>query len=280
MLYFKSYVSKDNNCIYSLDMIRLNLDFGQYIEEFMSYIQHLADYDFSYEVLYYPSYKAYKYRHLWSVTATEDDCSWSLGLDLGRSKEDVHLGFIEFNPNKCEQSKAFQKFWSTIRSQTVIRTLVRYDMAIDIPLARSQCKLQKDGKKMYQLISKSDGVTEYLGRREHNGFVKLYDKTIESDLSYPLTRLELTLDKSCMPSDVFPTVNIYDAQFGLDFDNDLSANDKVFVALLRNTDDYMFYFKNLTYRYRKKIEPYLADKVLSLDVACSNSVRCLALSYE
>lgn len=280
MDYFKTFKSDISNAIYSLDMVRLNIDLGNHITDFNSFIQRISDYDLRYDVAYYPSYKAFKYRHVWSLKDTSTDYSWSIGLDLGGKSEDKSKGFIEFNPNKCENSPLFQEFWQQFSLMCPSRELVRYDLAIDLPFRRGQCRLLKQNKKVYQLISSDDGFTEYLGVRSHNGFIKLYDKTIESDLDYDLTRLEITLDKDGDFTGVFPKVLIFDPQYSLDLDmSNLKPNDKVLISLLRSVEEPMFFFRQLSYEKRKKIEPYLADKVLQSDINCWYSVRSLATSY-
>lgn len=280
MDYFKCFKSDSTDSIYSLDMVRLNFDMDCHIKEFESFIQRVNDYDLRYDIKYYPSYKSFKYRHVWSIMDTKTEYSWSIGLDLGRCSDDKSKGFIEFNPNKCENSPLFKEFWEQFQLWTPIRDLVRYDLAIDLPFRRGQCRLLKEGKKCYQLISSDDGFTEYLGKRSHNGFIKLYDKTIESDLDYDLTRLEITLDVDGDFAAVFPKVMIYDAQCNMNVDmSPLKQNDKTLVLLLRSVEEPMFYFKQLSYEKRKKIEPYLADKVLSPDIFCWYDVRKLALSY-
>lgn len=132
---------------------------------------------------------------------------------------------------------------------------------------------------MYELIIQDDGMTEYLGQRSHNGFVKLYDKTIESGLDYELTRLEITLDNKAQLQDVFPVVHIYDTQSQLIFADNLSNTDKTLIQLLRGCEDKQIYLKQLGYRMRKKIEPYIADRVLQFDNKCFQSVRAFATSF-
>lgn len=261
-------------------MIRLNIDFGTNTERLTKFIQNIEDSDLRYQVEYFPSYKSYKYRHLWTIKILDDDTSFSIGLDLGRNTEDKHNGFIEFNPNKCHNNEAFNEFWNVFRGFTVTRELVRYDLAIDVPISRGQMKLQKSGKRLYALLEKNDGITEYQGVRSHDGYVKVYDKTKEADLDYDLTRVEITLDKNTDIDTVWPQVWMYDEQLSMDFDSTLSENEKVFVAMLRSVDEPMFYYKQLTYRFRKKIEPYIADKVLSVDKKAFYEIRTLALSYE
>lgn len=277
--YFKPIKTADKQ-IYSLDMIRLNIDFGTNTERAVNFLQSLSDSDLRYQIDYYPSFKPYKYRHLWAIKILDDDTSFSIGLDLGRNNEDKHNGFIEFNPNKCHNNKAFEEFWDTFRVFTVTRALIRYDVAIDIPVRRGLVKLIKDGKKMYQLIEKDDGITEYQGQRSHGGFVKVYDKTKESNLEENITRVEITLEKNTDIEKAFPKVHIMDEQMSLSLDDNFTSTERVLISLLKNCDEPMYYYKQLSYRFRKRIEPYLADKVLLLDKKAFYEIRTLAVSYE
>lgn len=278
--YYQSFDTKDG-IKYSLDMVRLSIDFNTHAQQFCDYMTKLASYDLRFDVSYFQSFKSYSYKHLWTVKDSLDDsASWTIGLDNGGVKDGSSQGFIEFNPNKCMQSELFVEFYEVIRMNSPIRELVRYDMAIDIPLPRSQCKIYRVGKRTYQYIQKDDGVTEYLGTRSHSGFVKLYDKTIESDLDYPLTRLEITLDKKEFFEKVFPVVHIVDTQTKLLTDDGLTDTAKTLISLLRDNPDRAFYLSQLERRMRKKIEPYLADKVLNLDTVCAHNVYTLAISFE
>lgn len=283
MYYFNDLKSSDG-CIYSLDMVRLNFDLGTSKNEFVNYINHINAYDLSYTIKYWASFKQYQYRHLWNVADEDKDVSWTIGLDLGRDGTDSTKGYIEFNPNKCENSVPFKKFWQCFKAYTVSRELVRYDLAIDIPKRRFLCKLIRTGKKNYEYIVKGDGVTEYSGVRNNNGFVKLYDKTIESDLNYDLTRLEITLDSTESVGNVFPTVWLYDEQIAISKlmvpKDNLSSTQVVLCRLIRESSNPNEYLQELKYDLRKKIEPYLADKVLSLDNKLASVIKAQALAYQ
>lgn len=280
-MYFKSWIDKTNMTTYSLDMLRLNIEFPS-IETKNKFVEWLRKIDTfrteDYLVEYFPCFSAFKYRHLWSIK-TKNNNSWSIGLDRTGKPQDAVKGFIEFNPNKCMNDDLFVEFWDKLRGWLLSVVLVRYDVAIDIPLPRSQCRLYRVGRKMYELIIQDDGMTEYLGQRSHNGFVKLYDKTIESGLNYELTRLEITLDNKAQLQDVFPVVHIYDTQSQLIFADNLSNTDKTLIQLLRGCEDKQIYLKQLGYRMRKKIEPYIADRVLQFDNKCFQSVRAFATSF-
>ena len=278
--YYQSFDSK-NGIKYSLDMVRLSIDFNTHTQNFCDYMTELASVDLRYEVAYFQSFKKYSYKHLWNVKDSIDDTvSWTVGLDYGGTKDGMSQGFLEFNPNKCMDSPLFLDFLEVLRANSPIRDLVRYDMAIDIPLPLGQCKLHREGKRTYQYIQKDDGITEYLGQRSHSGFVKLYDKTIESDLDFPLTRLEITYDKKELFEKVFPTVHIVDMQSKFLVDDTLDSTDKALISLLRDCPDRAYYLSQLGRRKRKKIEPYLADRVLLLDKYCAHSVYALAMSFE
>lgn len=277
--YFNCLKSKDN-LIYSLDMVRLNIDFGTNADKLAKMLSHVSSYDLRYEFKYYQSFNAYSYRHLWSICAPiDDDVSFALGLDKGGSADSRSKGFIEFNPNKVETSELLSDMLHKILDYAVTKDLVRYDLAIDIPIDRSLARLEKYRRKGYQFIDSGNGVTEYSGQRNHNGYIKLYDKTKESGLDDIITRLEITLDKGADIEKYFPTVRIQSEQLSLDV-SDLCDSDKVLVSLLRDSDNPQFYLSSLPYRKRKKIEPYLADTTLSLDKKTALNIKTFALSYE
>lgn len=111
-------------------------------------------------------------------------------------KNDAHAGFVEFNPNKCEELgleviHKIQDFKGKFK-------LKRFDLAVDFPYNRHNLRLIKD-KRRCEFIA-SNSVTEYLGQRENPGRVKLYDKTAELkkagvlDMNLLVSRVELTCD--------------------------------------------------------------------------------------
>lgn len=260
MLKYYHEIKTSQGQIYSIDMVRLTFDAGEKSQQLSDYISQLSVYGDCIEVKYYPNYGQFKYRHLW---AFEDDsgAAWSMGLTLGNK---VTIGFLEFNPNKCMNSQVFNEFWLEFKNMTVTRDISRWDLAIDIPIDRRQCILTKDKRNYQCILDKSK--TEYLGRRSSEGFVKLYDKKEESKLDYDLTRLEITLKLTTNINNAFPTVLIMDSQEHMMLEEKLGNRDSVLLQLLRASDNMNYYLKQLTYRQRKKLEPYLAtDTVLGLD---------------
>lgn len=280
MRYQNEFVSKDKN-IYSCDMIRLNFDLGEHLECFIKYMNSLGGYDLRYDIKYYPNYSQYKYRHLWSVKDVVEECSWSIGTDLGKNSESKSKGFIEFNPNKCWNIPTFMEFWEKLCDCTFCeRALVRYDLAIDLPIKRHLAKLIRVGRSRYGLISEDDGITEYLGTRNHSGFIKVYDKTIESGLDYDLTRVEITLGRDDNAMDKCPDIWLYDEQISINALDGLSSTQKALVIALRQIETPNMVLNQLCHEMRKKIEPYVRDKTLNLDITCVNQVRQFALSFE
>ena len=286
MQYYNPLKSSDGN-IYSLDMIRLNIDLGNHAQELVNLIQKYSDERLETDeprikVSYYPNFAEFKYRHLWTLKSNDDiQSTITVGLGKGSSREEQNKGFVEFNPNKVESNEELHKFLRHVRICSSTIDLVRYDLAIDIPLDRVLAKLTREGRKGYQYIDSGNGITEYLGQRNKPGFIKLYDKTKESNLDYPLTRLELTLEKNSDIEHIFPTVRVLNSQISLDFsENDLDSTDKVLIALLKDCDNPQYYLSELGFRRKRKIEPYLADTTLLLDKSLALKIKTLAMSYE
>lgn len=283
--YYKPYVTDD--AIYSLDMVRISFDIGSRGQELSNMLQTIDLKDAQdanlLDLNYYQSFREYKYEHLWTITdkKTETKATLSVGLHLrgGGANDGRSLGFLEFNPNKVMHSPLLREIITQIQVLSVDMELKRYDLAIDLPIPRYLAKLERQGKKMYQYIVKDDGVTEYLGRRNTHGFVKLYDKTKESGLDKDFTRLEITLDPSESVKNAFPVVRVNDAQYSLDIGYDLNDTERTIVAMLRDVACPVNYERMLGRKMRKRIEPYLSDKVLSLDAIALTNIRELALSF-
>lgn len=283
--YYKPFETPD--AIYSVDMVRVAFDIGSRGQEFSNFLQQIdlkdALNNSLIDIQYYHSFQEFKYEHLWTISdkGSETKATLSVGLHLrgGGANDGKSLGFLEFNPNKVMFSSVLREIITEIQVLSVETELKRYDLAIDLPIPRNLAKLERVGKKMYQQVIKDDGVTEYLGRRNSHGFVKLYDKTKESGLDLDYTRLEITLEPLKDAKQAFPAVRVNDIQYSLDIAYDLSNTEKTLVALLRDNDDMNIYLKMLGRYMRKRIEPYLSDKVLTLDNNALEYTRELALSF-
>lgn len=163
---------------------------------------------------------------------------------------------IEFNPAKVGGSKWFAAFYDTLIASAKYVDFKRFDIAIDIPVARSRLRLLKDQRK-YALIEYSkENKTEYLGVRSSHGNTKLYNKALEQKMDGDLTRLEITMDYEKATwvefQRIFPRVfSVSDASPP----DNLNGTDLVLFLSCSENPEYL----RLLDRYkRKKIERLLA----------------------
>ncbi len=187
---YKNEIIK-NGIIYSVDMLRLDFtlrtDKIKEIETFGSWLIYSLFFE------KYTSYRFYNFRDLFV-----SECGLKIGLGFNGSKNKEKLkGFIEFNPNKQHDLflKVKKKLHSLVQNGFGLKS---YDIAIDIPEHRNNffiLKTQKHYRYYEKYIEsvKTHSITEYLGKRNTNGFFKLYNKNVESKLDYDLTRAEITL---------------------------------------------------------------------------------------
>lgn len=168
---------------------------------------------------------------------------------------------FELNPNKCLPCEFVTDFINFIiaRSKPASVEVSQIDIAIDLKVSRFNVYLEKDQRTYTRIDSGTDRVTEYLSKHNENGFVKVYNKGRESDLSFDLTRIEITLKDLSYSNfeSVFPQVHVCDdVQISFD-DNEadsLSQNDQIFLNLLLMHPDYLH---KLTFRKQKKFKPFL-----------------------
>lgn len=123
-----------------------------------------------------------------------DGSAFWIGYALNQEKTDWSRVRLDANPNKVGDSPVFQRLlnYLVINSIPDDRCVKRFDLAIDIPTSRNNVMLIKDAR-LYREYRHGENRTQYLGKKSKVGYVKLYNKTKESKLSYPLTRLEVTL---------------------------------------------------------------------------------------
>lgn len=147
------------------------------------------------DVRRWENYKIGSYRINFIISFQNANSFW-LGAGLNSVKTEWNRVRLEYNPNKCAAHISFLSVLSFLNKNTrPMHTVVkRFDLAIDVPTERENARLIKDGR-AYSERRHGKEWTEYLGAKaSHVGRVKLYNKRIEAGLSYPLTRLEVTLD--------------------------------------------------------------------------------------
>lgn len=156
------------------------------------------------QVIRWDSYKPGTFREQMSLRLKEGPSFW-IGVGLNGKKIEPDRCRVEFNPNKVGDDPVFVRLLQYLHNRTTAsqRKVIRFDLAIDIPVDREQCFLIKD-RRLYIERRHGKEFTQYLGAKSSTvGRVKLYNKAIESNLDYALTRLELTLD----PATPFEKVN-------------------------------------------------------------------------
>ena len=156
------------------------------------------------EVKKWQSYKPGTFREQIHFAIDEDRAFWlGCGLNGNGTLQDRYR--LDFNPNKVSEDPNFRIIMEFLlrNSRGNMCRIARFDLAIDIPVDRSRCFLVKD-RRLYIERKHGQEYTQYLGSKSSTaGRVKLYNKTLEAGLDYPLTRLELTLN----PQTPFEEIN-------------------------------------------------------------------------
>lgn len=140
----------------------------------------------------------------------QDRTSFWVGVGLNANKPLWGRSRMEFNPNKVATHKVFLELlkWFNTHSLRMNSIIKRFDLAIDIPVDRMSVRLLKD-RRVYSERRHGPEWTQYLGAKSSTvGRTKLYSKTAEAGLDYPLTRLELTLDPTT-PFQEIPWPSVY-----------------------------------------------------------------------
>lgn len=144
------------------------------------------------------------------TVAFQDRNSFWLGVGLNNAKTEHTRARLEFNPNKCIHHAAFLAVLAFLNGHTrpMHTAIKRFDLAVDIPVERENAKFLKDGR-VYSERRHGKEWTEYLGPKSSTvGRCKLYNKQVEANLLFPLTRLEVTIDPTT-PFDALPWPKAY-----------------------------------------------------------------------
>ena len=243
------------NAIYSLD--KLILEFEMRGEN----AQRLMDaYSFNPHVESWCSNKLsvcrYNYRF-----KLKDGNSFYVGFSPNWKKVNHYTacGRIEFNPSKVCLDSEFMFLYGQLLTFVPRYCLrpVRFDLAVDLPVARDKVYLLKD-KRLYEEYSYSIiNRTQYLGVRNNHGRVKVYNKALEQKLDIDLTRIEITIDydKSTYGEveKILPSLYILDS---FQFSVDISGTDKVILIAIMND---MTLLNELGRTKKEKIKSYLRE---------------------
>lgn len=302
---------KKDGMTYSIDMVRLKFKIKspKMLERIMNTIRdkHLYTIDTPYDYNYVERFKLFNYRHNFNIYMKNGE-SFYVAFCMNNKKENVCEGVIEFNPNKCfgqevtlynshldettggyiqtsvYQGDLLNYFLINLISNNAKRVeVVRFDLAVDVPYAKRQVRLIKDNR-TYKMVAPSQDTnthTEYLGKHQHSGFVKVYNKTIESNLDHDVTRIEITseygnnYDKFIAQ---FPEVYIK-GNGTLSPYMELKNTDLVLYELLTASDNMEMYFKQLGRDKQKKLKPYLFGDQEDIRITVPKDVYSELMKY-
>ena len=274
-----------DNQTYSIDKVKLSIVLPDEIVDNI-----LSDYTYLYEMvpgitLKEPEKHSYRYRF---------PCEKSYCDSFGNKVTTVSMkfiynsenrrkcGIIEFNPNKCYGYEHIIDEVRTILSFAESYRFESLDFAIDIPINKMLVHLLKDRRAQLIFHASKDCSTEYLGKRRNDpGHVKLYNKSRESGLSTPMTRIEITVGDPSLPDwgqklyDYWlPKVAIFDPKGFIPQDIKLSDTEKVLIELLQCNLDKAVYWNRLGRKEKAKLEPlvFANQKYLEYNFDAINQV--------
>lgn len=211
------------------------------------------------------SYKPGTFRQQTLFRIDEDRSFW-MGHGLIGNGTLIDRYRLDCNPNKVGNDpnlKLIREFLVRNSRGSLCR-IPRFDLAIDIPVDRNKCFLVKD-RRLYIERRHGQEYTQYLGSKSSTvGRVKLYNKSLEADLDYPLTRLELTLDPKIPYEKVnFPTVwCLSNQQMALDGLKVTETEKFIVNALLQGYGT----LNDLGRKTRAKIEKLLKNYIRKIEI--------------
>ncbi len=198
--------------IFSIDNVVLDLYLSdrKHRDQLMQLLEQLP-LKYAADVQHWASFRIGTYREQFSIRMPDNTSFW-IGAALNLAKTNWGKVRMEWNPNKLSDSEVFKTVFAFLVSHTrpMHRIIRRFDLAVDIPIDRMSVFLVKDARAYFERRHGKE-LTQYLGPRSAHGRVKLYNKQLEAKLSYPLTRLEMTLDPAVEYGKInFPTVYYLD----------------------------------------------------------------------
>lgn len=270
--YWYTYTDDCGN-IYSIDSVRVTFTIPRRNEnKFNNFLNHFDRTDIQ-ELM--RCYAPYKYHYMYRISYTDAETSLIVGFGINCGSPND--GFLDFNPNKLlthESNKAISDL-NRLLAISSYYDIRRWDLAIDIPCKREDVHLIKDRRtktcllnsdKYILRINSTPDSTEYLGHRNSEGFIKLYNKTRESDLSTDLTRLEITFGDTETESKLneqmskyLPLVTYPNSAYTLDH-TALRPDErwKIHAILAsENREALILELKRNNYHIWKKIKPYV-----------------------
>lgn len=256
----------------------LRIDLRVKTEDIQRFLNSVR-YDLRFE--YWESKTFFSYRHNFKVICDNQNTFW-IGLERNSNTSEKYQKDVtlEFNPSKVGDDLTFLSVYKRFFDMKVSLTVKRFDLALDVPIARDRCYLVKDYRTYQEYRNSSSDLTQYLGQRNSGGFCKLYNKAKELKIdNYDLTRFEITIDWKdseygktlCM----IPKIYILD-DFQVGFN--LNGTDKV---LLISCLQDMSLVDELPRRKKEKIRELLENNslILQLDELKYNTILSQVNEY-
>ena len=151
------------------------------------------------------------YHSLWRYPIGDSSVTLGAGQREKGGRVNGRKAFVELNPNKTALDESLWNLLDRMAGHVKTARMMRYDLALDVAQPRENFRMVRD-RRRYETVQ-DVVMTEYLGMRNRAGRVKLYDKSFESGLAEPLTRIELTCDGDWTAADIqckWPTVCTWD----------------------------------------------------------------------
>lgn len=141
----------------------------------------------------YPCPGSYKY--FAKIPTYGTDAAFAIGLYNG-ALQMMNVCELEYNPNKCLGRDSPLTWLLDVLNTASLSTPVvrRFDLALDFYGVPRNCVFSAVQDARYKRVDGTgESRTQYFGKHQSNGFIKVYNKKVESDLDEECTRVELTL---------------------------------------------------------------------------------------
>lgn len=182
---------------------------------------------------------------------------------------------VKFNPNKYWSSPLLQPLLEWFDRNCDDGVLVKFDYAVDVP-ARTK-DIQVHSRKEFGLYK----GTRYFGQRGKHGYLKVYDKRLESDLPDDTARVEWTF--CCGKAIVFDSVVwLTNGPAPLPDARELGKGyslARILLDLRACGGDVQQALSYLDYRTAKKLEPYTIGSGVQLFDGSVKILESLLRSY-
>lgn len=280
MNYFRPITTADGLTV-SVDNIIIDYHIGnQRDRDELARILSDLDMKFAVRIRHWSSLRIGTFRENITISF-QDGASFWLGVGLNEVKPNFGRVRIEANPAHCA---AHRVFWYLLgwlnESAGAFRTKIkRFDLAVDCTAERADVELLKDHRAYSEIRKSRQDRTQYVGQRSTGSRAKCYNKALESKLTTPLTRLELTLD----PAVPYQEINwprayvIRSRQARIDELAHLTDTERTLLdGVLAGTID----LTRLGRKTRMKIEQYMNGYVQWLTVTASDYKKVLDQLYD